>query len=77
MESTDVMMALPISAEQTRAKPSVEEPPNLILKQLPETLKYAFLGPDNTLSFIISALLDQEQEEKLLQVLRECKVALR
>ena len=60
LEKTEVMMSLPISVEQPRAKPSVEEPPHLVLKQLLEALKYAFLRPDNTLSVIISALLDQE-----------------
>ena len=34
--------------EEVRApiRPSVEEPPNLELKPLPETLKYAYLGKD-------------------------------
>ena len=76
VEKIEVMLSIPISAEQPRAKPSVEEPPHLVLKQLRETLKYAFLGPDNTLPVIILALLNQEQEEKLLQVLKKCKAAL-
>ena len=39
-------------------------------------MKYAFLGPNNTLPIIISSKLDQEQEQQLLQVLKECQSAI-
>lgn len=46
------------------------------LKPLPPHLKYAYLGDSSTLLVIISSLLSKEQEEKLLQVLREHKRAI-
>lgn len=39
-------------------KPSIEEPPELEMKQLPSHLKYAFLGEERTLPVIISSSLD-------------------
>ncbi|XP_060216536.1 uncharacterized protein LOC132644013 [Lycium barbarum] len=41
-------------------KPFIVEPPKLELKQLPTHLKYEFLGPDNTLPVVVSALLNEE-----------------
>ena len=58
------------------AKPSIIEPPKLELKQLPSHLKYEFLGPDNTLPVIVSALLTEEQIVQLLEVLREYRRAI-
>nr|XP_016508105.1 PREDICTED: uncharacterized protein LOC107825721 [Nicotiana tabacum] len=57
-------------------KPSIEEPPQLELKQLPSHLKYAFLGPKTTLLVIISSNLLDVQAEQLLQVLLECKTTI-
>ncbi|XP_070049736.1 uncharacterized protein [Nicotiana tomentosiformis] len=48
------------------AKPSIEEPPQLELKQLPPHPMYAFLGPKSTLPIIISYGLLNVQEEQLL-----------
>lgn len=47
-------------------RPSCEVPPSLELKQLPNHLRYAFLGHSNTLPVIIFALLTPLQEENLL-----------
>nr|XP_016504489.1 PREDICTED: uncharacterized protein LOC107822455 [Nicotiana tabacum] len=58
------------------AKPSVEEPPKLEPKPLPVHLRYVFLGPDSTLSIIISSGLLDVQVEQLLQVLQESKTAI-
>ncbi|CAH9141668.1 unnamed protein product [Cuscuta epithymum] len=44
--------------------------PEVELKPLPSTLKYAFLGPDSTYPVIVNADLDLQQVERLLQVLR-------
>ncbi|XP_059290155.1 uncharacterized protein LOC132043711 [Lycium ferocissimum] len=41
-------------------KTSIIEPPKLELKRLPSHLKYEFLGPNNTSSMIVSALLIEE-----------------
>ncbi|KAL4388713.1 hypothetical protein GQ457_09G021170 [Hibiscus cannabinus] len=52
-------------------KPSIEQPPKLELKTLPEQLKYAYLGKDNTLLVIISSKLQPAQEDKLIKTLRQ------
>jgi hypothetical protein len=51
--------------------PSIEQPPNLELKQLPGNLKYAYLESDEKLLVIISSNLDFDQENKLLRVLKK------
>ncbi|VFQ90151.1 unnamed protein product [Cuscuta campestris] len=56
--------------------PSLVSPPKLELKDLPDDLKYAFLGPDQTLPVIISSALTKNQEENLLRVLRENSQAI-
>ncbi|XP_070011168.1 uncharacterized protein [Nicotiana sylvestris] len=58
------------------AKPSIEEPPKLELKPLPDHLRYVFLGPNSSLPVIISSGLLDVQEEQLLQVLQESKTAI-
>jgi len=50
--------------------------PALELKSLPNSRKYAFLGPDESLPVIIASDLDQDQEDKLIALLRENKKAL-
>ncbi|KAK9046176.1 hypothetical protein V6N11_052075 [Hibiscus sabdariffa] len=57
-------------------KPSIEEPPKLELKQLPDQLKYAYLGEHETLPVIISSKLQAAQEERLIKTLRQHKEAL-
>lgn len=61
--------------DTTRIKPSLEVPPNLELKPLPKHLKYAYLGHSKSLPVIISAVLNELQEEKLLRVRRDHKSA--
>jgi len=55
---------------------SVEEPPNLELKPLPEILKYAYLGEDEKLPVVIASNPSKNQEESLLPVLKENKEAI-
>ena len=55
-------------------KKSVEETVNekkegLVLKQLPDHLRYAFLGNQSEFPVIISSTLSQAEEEKLIEVL--------
>ncbi|XP_062110242.1 uncharacterized protein LOC133822051 [Humulus lupulus] len=57
-------------------KPSFQEPPKLELKPLPSHLKYAYLGDNETLPVIISALLGAKAESLLLEVLKEHKKAI-
>jgi hypothetical protein len=46
------------------------------LKLLPDTLKYKYLDPSESLPVIISSDLDEAQEKDLLNVLREHKEAI-
>ncbi|XP_024974703.1 uncharacterized protein LOC112512794 [Cynara cardunculus var. scolymus] len=48
----------------------------LELKELPDHLKYAYLGKDNTLPVIISNELSSEEEKRLVNVLEEHKEAI-
>ncbi|XP_012435429.2 uncharacterized protein LOC105762056 [Gossypium raimondii] len=57
--------------------PSLISPPKLELKELPENLKYIYLGENQTLPLIVSNALIEMQESKLLRVLREHKEAFR
>ena len=56
--------------------PSIEKPPVLELKPLPDHLRYAFLGESSTLPVIISSMLSIEEEERLLRMLRRYKMAI-
>ena len=53
--------------------PSFESPPKLELKPLPNKLMYAFLGSNDTLPIIIASDLQKDQEDNLLEVLKEHK----
>ena len=48
----------------------------LILKELPNHLKYAFLEPEKRKPIIISAALTEAEEQKLLEILRKYKEAI-
>lgn len=56
----------------SKLKPSLEELP-LELKHFPSHLCYAFLGQGEIFPVIISSNLKQEQEAKLLSILRQFK----
>ena len=61
----------------TLIAPSLESPPTLELKFLPATLKYAFLGSNDTiLPVIIASDLIFNQKTKLVDVLKEQKEAI-
>ncbi|XP_021759252.1 uncharacterized protein LOC110724165 isoform X1 [Chenopodium quinoa] len=70
----DKFMKLPVTSN--RLLPSVVQPPEVELKPLPDHLKYAFLGENDTLPVIIASNLTPTQEQKLVQVLKEHKTAL-
>ncbi|KAK4733817.1 hypothetical protein R3W88_008078 [Solanum pinnatisectum] len=57
-------------------KPSIEEPSVLELKQLPNHLRYVFLGTNNTLPIILAADLNEEQVQEVMKVLRRYKRAI-
>ncbi|KAJ9552763.1 hypothetical protein OSB04_016808 [Centaurea solstitialis] len=56
--------------------PSLDVVPDLELKQLPSHLKYAFLEHPGKLPVVISSSLDPDQEEKLVQMLKQHKKAI-
>ncbi|GJT70424.1 reverse transcriptase domain-containing protein [Tanacetum coccineum] len=55
----------------TMTKPSIEEPPELELKDLPSHLEYAFLEGTDKLPIIISQELKEEERATLLKILME------
>ena len=57
----------------TKQETSVE---GLFFKELPSHLKYAFLEPENGKPVIISAELTENEEQRLLQILRKYKEAI-
>ena len=61
---------------ELKQKPSIEEPPKLELKQLPNHLEYAFLGNNSTLPVIIASNLQPKEKEELIQVLKEHKKSI-
>ena len=56
--------------------PSIVSPSKLELKPLPDSLKYVFLGPKETLPVIISSLLFGDQEKELIHILSDHKGAI-
>ena len=56
--------------------PSTFEAPKLDLKPLPQELKYAFLGEDETYPVIVSSKLNSAQESELLKILKQHKTAI-
>jgi len=60
----------------SKSTPEFVSPLALKLKPLPDSLKYAFLGPDESLHVIIASDLDWDQDDKLIALRRENKEAL-
>ncbi|PKI75968.1 hypothetical protein CRG98_003626, partial [Punica granatum] len=65
-----------LGTSATKPVPSLTQFSALELKPLPNNLKYAYLGIDDTLPIIISSSLTGDQEQQLLSVLREHKEAI-
>ena len=61
----------------SESAPESVSTPTLEFKPLPDSIKYLFLGLDESLHAIISSDLDRDQEDKLISLLRENKEALR
>jgi len=66
----------PTSNFKTPLVPSLESPPKLELKPLPNKLKYAFLGSNDTFLVIIASDLQKDQEDSLLAILKKHKEAI-
>nr|GFC38315.1 reverse transcriptase domain-containing protein [Tanacetum cinerariifolium] len=62
--------------EAQTVKSSVDEPPEVELKDLPHHLKYAFLEVDNKLPVIIAKELGSEEKAALIKVLKSHKRAI-
>ncbi|GJW04259.1 reverse transcriptase domain-containing protein [Tanacetum coccineum] len=62
--------------DATMTKTSIEEPPELELKDLPSHLEYAFLEETDKLPVIISKELKDEENAALLKVLKSHKRAI-
>ncbi|XP_016676583.1 uncharacterized protein [Gossypium hirsutum] len=67
-----ILLSLTVTGKQV---PSLISPPKLKLKELPENLKYIFLGENQTLPLIVSNALTEIQESKLLRVIKEHREA--
>nr|GEV40646.1 DNA-directed DNA polymerase [Tanacetum cinerariifolium] len=63
-------------AEETKAKSSIEEPPELELKELPSHLEYALLEETDKLPIIIAKDLKDVEKEALIKVLKSHKQAI-
>ncbi|GKE94600.1 hypothetical protein Tco_1579455, partial [Tanacetum coccineum] len=59
-----------------KIKPSIEDPSDLVLKDLPSHLEYAFLEGTPKLPAIIAKDLKEEEKEQLLMVLKSHKRAI-
>nr|GEU36161.1 reverse transcriptase domain-containing protein [Tanacetum cinerariifolium] len=64
------------ACEAKTIKSSVDEPPEVELKDLPPHLEYAFLEGDNTLPIIIAKELGDEEKAALIKVLKSHKRAI-
>ncbi|GJT52432.1 hypothetical protein Tco_0978589 [Tanacetum coccineum] len=77
--STDLFQLPPMDlkkSEVTETKSSIEEPPELELKDLPSHLEYAFLEENDKLHVIIAKGLKSDQKEALINVLKYHKRAI-
>nr|GFC36115.1 reverse transcriptase domain-containing protein [Tanacetum cinerariifolium] len=63
------------ACEAKTIKSSVDEPPEVELKDLPPHLKYAFLEGDNKFPIIIAKELGDEEKAALIKVLKSHKQA--
>ncbi|GJW51042.1 reverse transcriptase domain-containing protein [Tanacetum coccineum] len=63
-------------SEVTETKSSIEEPPELELKDLPSHLEYAFLEENDKLPVIIAKGLKNDEKDALLKVLKSHKGAI-
>ncbi|GJZ75221.1 hypothetical protein Tco_0639686, partial [Tanacetum coccineum] len=62
--------------EIIKAKPSIKEPPELELKDLPSHLEYAYFEENDKLPVIIAKCLKDDEKDALLKVLKSHKRAI-
>ena len=66
-----ITLAIEENEDSIVIKEEKKTPYGLVLKELPENLRYAFLGENGTKPVIISSILDPNMEAKLLDVLKK------
>jgi hypothetical protein len=81
MEQADAMLDLSTTSKTntegtTNTSSSAFEQAKRELKPLPDTLKYKYLDPSESLPVIISSDLNEAQKQELLNVLKEHKEAI-
>jgi hypothetical protein len=76
LEQADAMLETTPLVSSEKEETIVPDPPKKELKSLSENLTYKFLGPAESLPVIIASDLVDDQEEKLLDILREHKEAI-
>ncbi|GKA76640.1 reverse transcriptase domain-containing protein, partial [Tanacetum coccineum] len=77
--NNDPFQLLPMDLKQgeiIKEKPSIEEPPELELKDLPSHLEYAYLEENDKLPVIIAKGLKDDEKYALLKVLKSHKWAI-
>nr|GEU74867.1 reverse transcriptase domain-containing protein [Tanacetum cinerariifolium] len=74
-EEADAFLELK-ACEAKTIKSSIDEPPEVELKDLPPHLEYAFLEGDNKLPVIIAKVLKDEEKSSLINVLKSHKRAI-
>ncbi|KAK8563704.1 hypothetical protein V6N12_035845 [Hibiscus sabdariffa] len=67
---------LSFDSSKSKTPPPILQAPKLELKQLPEHLKYSFLGENETLPVVVSSKLTKAEENDLVIVLRAHKEAI-
>ena len=65
-----------LGVNNAKLKLSIIDPPQLELKQLPQHLKYAFLGENRTFPIVITLKSTLEQQDKLLRIPRAHQTAM-
>ena len=70
LESTNNFVEIDRTAVK-KLKPSIEEPPELVLKELPSHLSYAYLDKEEKLPMIIASELTPTERGKTLDVLHK------
>jgi hypothetical protein len=76
MEQAEALLETAPLESKEKKETAVPDPPKKELKPLPDSLKYKFLGPAESLPVIIASDLIDAQEEELLGVLREHREAI-
>ncbi|GKE83249.1 reverse transcriptase domain-containing protein, partial [Tanacetum coccineum] len=77
--NSDPFQLPPVDLKQgeiIKAKPLIEEPPKLELKDLPSHLEYAYLEENDKLPMIIAKGLKYDEKDALLKVLKSHKRAI-